>query len=48
MAAALAIDRGAPGIYNIAEPSPSVSVEKARRELRWDPDFRAQERTGSP
>ena len=48
MAAALAIDRGAPGVYNIAEPSPSVSVEKAWRELSWDPDFRAQERTGRP
>jgi nucleoside-diphosphate-sugar epimerase len=42
MAAALATDRGAPGIYNIAEPSGSVSVAKARRELGWDPDFRAQ------
>jgi hypothetical protein len=42
MAAALAIDRGAPGIYNIAEPSRSVSVAKARRELGWDPGFRAQ------
>jgi nucleoside-diphosphate-sugar epimerase len=40
-AAALAIDRGAPGVYNIAEPSPSVSVEKARRELGWDPGFRS-------
>jgi nucleoside-diphosphate-sugar epimerase len=41
LAAALAIEKGAPGIYNIAEPSPSVSVEKARRELGWDPSFRA-------
>ena len=46
-AAALAIDRGAPGIYNIAEPSRSISVEKARRELGWDPGFRAQESTAS-
>jgi hypothetical protein len=28
--------------YNIAEPSRSVSVEKARRELGWDPDFRSK------
>lgn len=47
-AAALAIDRGAPGIYNIAEPSQSVSVAKARRELGWDPGFRAQESTALP
>ena len=43
LAAALAIDRGAPGIYNIAEPSQSVAVEKARRELGWDPSFRVQD-----
>jgi nucleoside-diphosphate-sugar epimerase len=42
-AAVLAIDRGAPGVYNIAEPSASVSVAKARRELGWDPGFRASE-----
>jgi len=34
--AVLAIDRGAPGVYNVAEPSSQVSVEKARRELGWD------------
>jgi hypothetical protein len=44
----LAIDRGAPGIYNIAEPSQSISTEKARRELGWDHVFRAQENTASP
>jgi len=43
LAAALAIDRGAPGIYNIAEPSQSVAVEKVRRELGWDPGFRLQD-----
>jgi nucleoside-diphosphate-sugar epimerase len=48
LAAALAMDRGAPGIYNIAEPSRSVSVAKARRELGWDPAFRAQESSASP
>jgi nucleoside-diphosphate-sugar epimerase len=47
-AAALAIDRGAPGIYNIAEPSGSVSVAKAQRELGWDPGFRVQESPASP
>ena len=44
-AAVLAIERGVRGIYNIAEPSPSVSVEKARRELGCDPDFRVPEST---
>ena len=48
LAAALAIDRGAPGIYNIAEPSPLISVAKARRELGWNPDFRVRESTTSP
>ena len=43
LAAALTIDRGAPGIYNIAEPSSSVSVVKARRELAWEPGFRFKE-----
>jgi nucleoside-diphosphate-sugar epimerase len=36
-AAALAVERGTPGVYNIAEPSPFLSVERARRELGWDP-----------
>ncbi len=36
-AALLAIDHGAPGIYNVAEPGPHVSIEKARRELGWSP-----------
>lgn len=39
-AAVLAIERGAPGAYNVAEPSPHASTDKARRELGWDPDFR--------
>jgi hypothetical protein len=38
---------GAPGIYNIAEPSPSVSVAKAQRELGWVSGFRAKESTAS-
>jgi nucleoside-diphosphate-sugar epimerase len=37
--AALAVDRGS-GIYNVAEPSPYASSERARRELGWSPDFR--------
>jgi len=40
LAAVRAIERGAPGAYNVAEPSPYASTEKARRELGWDPAFR--------
>ena len=47
LAALLAMDRGAAGIYNIAEPSPSVSTAKARRELGWDPGFRVPASTAS-
>ncbi len=39
-AALLAITRGAPGIYNIAEDDGEFSIEKARRELGFDPGFR--------
>lgn len=39
-AAMLAIARGAPGIYNIAEDDGAVSISRARRELGWDPGFR--------
>ncbi len=39
-AALLAVDHGAPGIYNIAEPNDLVSTDKARRELGWNADFR--------
>jgi len=39
-AALLAMTRGAPGIYNIAEDDGTFSVEKARRELGFDPAFR--------
>jgi nucleoside-diphosphate-sugar epimerase len=39
-AALLALTRGAPGIYNVAEDDGSVSIEKARRELGFDPAFR--------
>ena len=36
----LALTKGAPGIYNIAEDDPGLSSEKARRELGFDPAFR--------
>jgi len=39
-AALLAIDRGKPGIFNIAEDDGFVSIAKARRELGFDPGFR--------
>jgi nucleoside-diphosphate-sugar epimerase len=39
-AAVLALDRGRPGIYNIADDNGGVSIEKARRELGFDPAFR--------
>jgi nucleoside-diphosphate-sugar epimerase len=35
LAAALAVERGAPGIYNVAEPGPHIDVSKAQRELGW-------------
>jgi nucleoside-diphosphate-sugar epimerase len=39
-AAFLALTRGAPGIYNVAEDDGVLSIEKARRELGFDPGFR--------
>jgi len=39
-AALLAVTRGSPGIYNIAEDDGAVSIDKARRELGFDPAFR--------
>jgi nucleoside-diphosphate-sugar epimerase len=39
-AALLALTRGAPGIYNIAEDDGAVSIEKAKRELGFVPGFR--------
>lgn len=39
-AALLAVSRGSPGIYNIAENDGAVTVEKARRDLGFDPTFR--------
>ena len=39
-AALLAVTRGAAGIYNIAEDDGAVAIEKASRELGFDPGFR--------
>jgi nucleoside-diphosphate-sugar epimerase len=39
-AALLAVSRGGPGIYNIADDDGAVSIEKARKELGFDPSFR--------
>jgi nucleoside-diphosphate-sugar epimerase len=39
-AALLALTRGAPGIYNVAEDDGEFSIEKARRELGFDPALR--------
>jgi nucleoside-diphosphate-sugar epimerase len=44
-AAVLAIARGAPGIYNVAEDDGAVSIARARRELGWDPNFRLKDST---
>ena len=39
-AALLAVTRGATGIFNIADDEGTVSIEKARAELGFDPAFR--------
>ena len=39
-AASLAVTRGDPGIYNIAEDDGAVTTDKARRDLGFDPAFR--------
>lgn len=39
-AALLALTRGAPGIYNIADDDGAVAIDKARQELGFDPAFR--------
>lgn len=41
-AAVLAIVRGTPGIYNVADDDGAVSIAQARRELGWDPSFRLE------
>jgi len=40
-AAALAVTRGAPGIYNVAEDNGAVATDKAKRELGWSADWRS-------
>jgi nucleoside-diphosphate-sugar epimerase len=39
-AALLALTRGSPGAYNIANDDGAVAIDKARRELGFDPAFR--------
>jgi hypothetical protein len=38
----LALDRGTPGIYNIAEDDGAVSIVKARAQLGFDPAIRLE------
>jgi nucleoside-diphosphate-sugar epimerase len=38
--ARLAVSRGEPGIYNVAEDDGTVLIDKARRAFGFDPDFR--------
>lgn len=40
LAALLALTRGVAGLYNIAEDDGSVSIDRARQELGFDPAFR--------
>lgn len=40
-AALLAVERGRPGIYNIAEDDGDVAIDKARTELGFDPGYRS-------
>ena len=40
-AAALAVDRGKPGVYNIAEEDGFLKISKARKELGFDPAMRS-------
>jgi nucleoside-diphosphate-sugar epimerase len=44
-AALLAVTHAAPGIYNIAENDGAVSIDKAGRELGFDPAFRLKSET---
>ncbi|WP_181165814.1 MULTISPECIES: hypothetical protein [unclassified Mesorhizobium] len=36
----LALDKGVPGIFNVAEPNEAASTRKAAEELGWRADFR--------
>lgn len=42
-AACIAVSRGAPGVYNIAEFGGEVDVRKAMAELGWSPAFRLEQ-----
>lgn len=42
-AAFLAVTRGAPGVYNIAEDDGAVDMSKARHDLGFDPAFRIRQ-----
>jgi nucleoside-diphosphate-sugar epimerase len=39
-AALLAVDRGKPGLYNVAQPNKYARTDRVRAELGWNPDFR--------
>ncbi len=41
-AARRAVTHGAKGIYNVAEPSETLSSAKAQAELGWTADFRIE------
>ncbi len=41
-AARLAVSRGEPGIYNVAEDDRTLRTEKARRAFGFDPGFRME------
>lgn len=45
-AARRALTLGNPGVYNISEDDGTVTIAKARRDLRWQPEFRLQGRAG--
>jgi hypothetical protein len=36
------------GIFNVAEPSGYLLIERAQRELGWDPAFRASQSGATP
>lgn len=42
-AALLAVERGTPGIYNVAEDDGEVTIDRARAELGFNPTFRIGE-----
>jgi len=45
-AAEIAVNRGEPGIYNIAEPDGTIDSEKAVRAFGWDANWRAEPGSG--